>query len=75
MSDPIIEAAQRASRLWMESDIPMGELAAREMAKPIRELHRPTTLLVHTRTICTHCVNGEWPCATAKLVYSTEELQ
>lgn len=58
--------------------------AAREALKPIRELHQPewdncinaccSGKECKNRTrICGHCW-GEWPCDTAKLIYTTEEL-
>ncbi|WP_074133291.1 hypothetical protein [Mycolicibacterium houstonense] len=85
MSDPAIEAAQRAVKLsdptWAV-DSRYGGIAAREMAKPIRELHKPIQI-GDSRGLysawCAEC-NGsdghpsEWPCDTAKAVYSTEEL-
>lgn len=89
MADPVIEAAQRAwengpdevakflyrqgeDGIW--SPVAM-EAAAREAVKPIRELHQrvddghPSGL-----PTCEHC-QGDWPCSTASLIYTTEELQ
>lgn len=118
MSDPAIEAAQRA---WIEivhndaafdlNDFECLELvsAAREALKPIRELHRRDTVKVaicqedcdiHVDAdcptdfdfdVCWECYRfakdeidpyfGEadmqpvaWPCATARLIYASEEL-
>ena len=55
------------------------EAAAREALKPLRELHRPTP--IGWETFCEHCVeycepvrHKQWPCHTAKLIYTTEEL-
>lgn len=54
------------------------EAAAREALKPIRELHRLVTVPDGGR-VCHSCWNsfGEymrWPCPTAQLIYTTEEL-
>lgn len=112
MSDPAVEAAQRA---W---DYPFpgtaGEAialsAAREALKPIRELHQRRTIMClapncgaeicdhdgdcpvdYPVDVCAACwqivdlanayygedgINAEllWPCTTAKLVYTSEEL-
>jgi hypothetical protein len=88
--DPAIEAAQRVweqqksipfnpQALWSTNSlIP----TAREALGPIRELHkmivdecgnvRCKTGGVHR--VCAHDWD-EWPCDTAKLIYSTEELE
>ncbi|ORA25194.1 hypothetical protein [Mycobacterium aquaticum] len=79
MSDPAVEAAQRA---WEEYEAQGGvwkpealRLAAREALKPIRELHQrvddghPSGL-----PTCEHC-QGDWPCSTSALIYTTEELE
>lgn len=82
MSDPAIEAAQRAL-----AEIGTGmsrtftaEAAAREMAKSVQELHRPgplsgfsTSWMTGAKAECTTCRRG-WPCETAKRVYPSEEL-
>lgn len=80
MSDPAVEAARRAH----PSDCPgcteiLGEVAAaREALAPIRELHRPVDGRVYR--YCAECYpygsidNTEWPCATARLVYSEGEM-
>lgn len=90
MSDPAIEAAQRA---WHAEDdgphdgfVRAGRLvvAAREALKPIRELHKTSwdncinaccsgADCKHRTRICGHCWD-QWPCDTAKLIYTTEEL-
>ena len=88
MSDPVIEAAQKA---WAER-YPNGSVslsasayqdglgviviaAAREALKPIRELHRRVHSFVYrTDGMCEECDNV-WPCETAELIYTTEELE
>lgn len=61
---------------------------AREALKPIRELHYPVTCASladgRHKTVCAHChrrgfyttapESGDWPCDTARLVYSADEL-
>lgn len=73
MRDPAIEAAQRAAQL--EPPIwGLATVAAREMAAPLRDLHKPySPLWPEGVTDCDHC-ETPWPCDTAKLIYSTEEL-
>ena len=108
MADPAIEAAKRA---LMSDGPPRNALvsAAREALKPIRELHKCTTINCvicpleceqhedecpddNPIEVCAHCwQNAEcansdygqddpigsevlWPCETARLVYSSEEL-
>ncbi|WJJ55544.1 hypothetical protein PROPHIT492_17 [Mycobacterium phage prophiT49-2] len=75
MTDPAIEAAQRAL-----AEIGTGmsrtftaEAAAREMAKTVQELHRPTYVAHRRRKFCVDC-GQVWPCETAKRVYPSEEL-
>lgn len=70
MTDPAIEAAQRAL-----AEIGTGmsrtftaEVAAREMAKTVQELHR------RDGDYCWSCDHTSWPCETAKRVYPSEEL-
>lgn len=90
MSDPAIEAAQRAwCELYPNSNAKLfyrglhttanyGAMSknlvssAREMAKSVRELHRRVGGL--KATVCEAC-QVYWPCATALLVYSSEELE
>lgn len=54
--------------------------AAREALKPLRELHRPLDRPIswgntQTERVCHHCLGPvKWPCLTARLVYSSEEL-
>ncbi len=88
MSDPAIIAAEKAyGRMGAEHTIwDEAVTAAREMAKPIRELHRPMTpseladagLSRHWRK-CVECSSGyywnDFPCETAKHIYTTEELE
>lgn len=83
MSDPAVDAAQRALESHTGGVLQMADIA-REALKPIRELHQPSWdncinaccsgKQCRLRSqICEHCYEL-WPCPTAKLVYSTEEL-
>jgi len=51
--------------------------AAREALKPLRELHYSVRDCIGLR-ICPECTCRDsqvmWPCATARLIYTTEEL-
>jgi len=83
VADPAIEAAQRHADTLPYG--PQGRIgsrdliaAAREALKPIRELHKPITMC--GVTCCQRCrtpdgASAGWPCETAKLVYSSEELE
>lgn len=80
--DPAVEAAQRAWDGMATADKTsrdaVGIASAREMAKKIRELHKPRTQ--GGGYICGECTTDtfpwvHWPCATAMLVYTTEELE
>lgn len=76
MADPAIESAQRAWRTWDDDvDEKLAIAAAREMAKPIRELHVRVVDLWRADglPVCNHC-DRIWPCRTARLIYTTEEL-
>lgn len=83
MSDPAIEAAQRALESHTGGVLQMADIA-REALKPIRELHKPLFVEAQDATgtdaeLCDVCRNErgyrvEWPCETAKLIYSAEEL-
>lgn len=75
MSDPAIEAAQRAwgDRRGSKTAWKVGIAAAREMAKSVQELHRPTYVAHRRRKFCVDC-GQVWPCETAKRVYPSEEL-
>lgn len=46
--------------------------------KQVRDLHRPFTRNYpggDGRTVCNHCLGPvDWPCASARAVYSVEEL-
>lgn len=85
MSDPAIEAAQRAWAEYREGPFvqEMAEgyiTAAREALKPIRELHTPFEVLKGGRKYCRGCskratLNIMWPCETAEKSYATEELE
>ncbi|HVX56257.1 MAG TPA: hypothetical protein VHA37_00870 [Candidatus Saccharimonadales bacterium] len=121
MSDPAVDAAQRAwerkygsiNSPWREG-LSRGFIdAAREMAKPIREKHKPVEYYEYDDTngvfktdtdgerilmgrVCAECSSQEflellgdceledctryegerpWPCDTAKLIYTSEELE
>lgn len=81
MSDPSIEAAQRAWDATAEmtaggyvvNPYRVAKTAAREMAKTVQELHRPTYVAHRRKKFCVD--DGQvWPCETAKRVYPSEEL-
>lgn len=83
MNDPAQEAARRATTQahgFERPKIPALALAsAREALNPIRELHRPVNAHGTGRIVCGVCWDSmsdymRWPCATARLVYSEEEL-
>lgn len=116
MSDPVVEAVRRSVK-WIGAGLvntspgSVAEFAAREMAKPIRELHKPLTVMCIASDcateicdhedecpadfpviVCAHCweiaeaanryqgeegihETVEWPCATAKVIYPSEELE
>ena len=68
-----------------ESDLALAEMVKQEVLQPIRELHRKATArklgFSDTWTnvrICPECsqigTHVLWPCETAKLIYSAEEL-
>jgi len=69
MSDPAVEAAQRALESHTGGVLQMADIA-REALKPIRNIHYKRTIGEHSW--CPTC--QVWPCSTAKLIYSTEEL-
>lgn len=89
MSDPSVEAAQRAwnERYGMRHEGVFGidfetnglaagyVAAAREMAKSVQELHRrrASGAGLGYRAYCDEC-QALWPCETAKRVYPSEEL-
>ena len=90
MSDPSIEAARWAWDAIPERSYKtrtdVMEAAAREALKPIRELHKPFRCLCKRPgcshpLLCEHCTEPgylegmHWPCDTALLVYTTEELE
>lgn len=87
-TDPAIGAAQRAWAAgavpWDKggSEEAAAVAAAREALDPIRALHRPTCELggdkcPHlpgcTLSVCANC-GDDWPCVTALVCYSSEEL-
>ena len=78
MSDPAVEAAIRVRRghpLCLSDHHADSCLtdAAREALKPIRELHKPHRDPPTGIPLCAHD-HAFWPCETARLVYSSEEL-
>ena len=75
MADPAIEAGNRVFKQFSELANPTQYTvaAAREALKPIRELHRPEPY-AQGPDYCMGCDN-QWPCDTAKLIYTTEELE
>lgn len=83
MSDPAVEAATRAVQARGYGDIPAQYMvfAAREALAPIRELHQAGEPFEDDNeyvrgiwvTNCREC-RDDWPCATARLVYSSDEL-
>lgn len=77
MSDPVVEAAQRAGGGVSSMCHLVAVGAAREALKPIRELHRPVG--PQGRRCCHTCWDSmgdymRWPCTTARHLYTTEEL-
>lgn len=77
MADPAIEAGNRVFKQFSELANPTQYTvaAAREALKPVRELHTPYTVSEPDGewSFCAHSHNS-WPCETAKLIYTTEEL-
>ena len=80
MSDPVVSALLRA---WDETAVidergytinpyKTAKAAAREVAKLIREIHRPEPY-AQGSDYCVGC-EAKWPCVTAELVWSSEEL-
>lgn len=82
MSDPAEVAAQRALSGWKVPLVRATALdAAREALKPIRELHvREQHPAGIDFWLCRECSRQsglhyiKWPCGTAPLIYTTEEL-
>lgn len=74
--DPAIEASQRAwaaiahDNMMIPTEVTIA--AAREALRPIRELHFEHKRVGQWEWTC-KC-GRIWPCATAKLIYSDEEL-
>ena len=81
MSDPAVEAAQRACSYPIneqEMNHTGGCMvsAAREAFGTVRDLHKPTHQFrgLHFKDpLCAECDHW-WPCNTAKLIYTSEEL-
>ncbi|AEJ91887.1 hypothetical protein THORA_53 [Mycobacterium phage Thora] len=85
MNGPVAEAVRRAWDARRPGLLKIGvhmENAAREALKPIRELHRPRwSNCINAccsgedcrlrERVCEHC-EVDWPCDTAKLIYTTE---
>lgn len=80
-SNPAVAAANRVHEANLGRLIGHDTVvaAAREALAPIRELHKPVlryrTGLMEDGfyTSCDHC-DGDWPCDTARLIYTSEEL-
>lgn len=83
MSDPAIESAQRAiGKVARSEPYRWAEQGAREMSAAIRELHCVAESESENamESVCATCFSEEgnpvcWPCPTARLVYSTDELE
>lgn len=87
MTDPAVEAANRAWELISVPGTSLGEVteqAAREALAPLRELHKSHSLncINHCcapddcefkSVLCREC-DQYWPCATARLIYRKDEL-
>ncbi|QGH75495.1 hypothetical protein SEA_SUNSHINE924_70 [Mycobacterium Phage Sunshine924] len=80
MSDPAVEAARRVASVAHRVVPPIIAVeSAREALKPLRKMHRPVQYINRQRC-CLTCfdANGKphiSPCETAKLIYTTEELE
>ena len=80
MSDPAIEAVERAINGPVDGPVGAFALAAvQEALKPVRELHKPEHA---AGSIWCSCRTGDpfldhlWKnCPTAKLIFSSEELE
>ena len=85
--DPAVQAAQRAFARIENDELTYAPerakdmiAAAREALAPIREMHRPFQRVDYPgadgRTVCNHCLGPtDWPCLTARLCYTTDELE
>ncbi|AKJ72645.1 hypothetical protein PP301_gp077 [Gordonia phage GMA2] len=84
-TDPAVEAAQRAlppygPAVVHERDLKTGIAAIREALAPIRELHKPFHhYSPNADYACVNCSDDQgdpepWPCPTAQLIYTSEEL-
>lgn len=86
MSDPAVEAAQRAwalrygenNQMWFTDSLAGDGFAsrlvdaAREALEPLKKLHQ-MTVCEEDGPLCFEC-ESPWPCATAKLTYREDEL-
>lgn len=86
--DPAVAAARRALRDQFGKEFQLDDnhytirvraAAAREALAPVRRLHQPTYSHGRGAMGCSSCwaTDGNratWPCATAELIYSAEEL-
>lgn len=78
MNDPAVEAGRRVcpgtDSPTVLSIFRIAEAGAREALKPIRELHKPHPgQHAAGSDVCGGC-RLIWPCETARLVYTSEEL-
>lgn len=76
MSDPAAAAARRAlvTNRGHGNSTACEIDSAREALKPIRELHKQAYRVDSPEGMCCTHDGHRWPCPTARLVYSTEEL-
>ncbi|QAU06599.1 hypothetical protein SEA_WILLIAMBOONE_96 [Gordonia phage WilliamBoone] len=89
MSDPAVEAARRAWAKGPCNDIEFREhedglwspnamvTTAREVLAPLRNLHKLAPYALSNPNPAPFCLDcdQDWPCDTAKLIYSEDELQ
>lgn len=57
--------------------LPLMVTAAREALAPIRALHKPSVDECHCCRHCVECgdIGTGWPCDTARLIYTSSELE
>lgn len=74
MTDPAVEAAQRA---WEKNKIHSFTVqrvnAAREALAPLKKLHYKAFRNRDERDACAEC-GRSWPCTTARFIYREDEL-